>query len=196
MILNVIHKKSRTDRREHLLSEIRRQGIAETVWHDAVTDCKTKHQSIGESHKNVVRFAKEKGFESIIIAEDDLYFPAEDGWDYFLKKIPQSYGLFLGGAYSYRITYDTFEFNGVVLHKWSGMHLYAVHKSFYDTFLRSDTVTHNIERAVALQAATEAKAMSICWPFAAVQAETPSDNVQGKIYKITEYFNKQNTYGL
>jgi len=196
MILNVIHRKERTDRRDSLEKEMLRQGIDAVLWHDAITDCKRVHQSIGESHKSVVRFAKERNMDSICIAEDDLYFPAEDGWRYFLKKIPKTFGLFVGGAYSYRMLHDTFQFHMTQLYRWSGMHLYVVHKSFYDTFLAADLTKFNIEQALAIQAAADGKTVSICWPFAAVQAETPSDNVKGRIYKISDYFNRHNTYGL
>lgn len=196
MILHVIHKSDRTDRKNHLENQMIEQGIDLVVWHDAVTDCKKVHQSIGESHKNVVRFAQEKGLKTVCIAEDDLHFPSPEGWKYFLSRIPQQFDIFVGGAYAFKITHDTYQFNSTILHKWSGMHLYIVHQKFYSAFLEADTQTHNIERAVALELQRKNKTAHICWPFAAVQAETPSDNIKGKIYKINDYFNRYNTYGF
>jgi hypothetical protein len=196
MILNVIHKADRTDRRAHMEAEMVRQGIDLVVWHDAITNCGRPHISIGESHKEVIRHAQRKGLEMICVAEDDLYFPADDGWKYFLSKIPQRFSLFVGGAYSYKITHDTYGFHSTVLHKWSGFHLYVVHQSFYGDFLAADTEKYNIEQALKLQLQASGKQASICWPFAAVQAETPSDNIKGKIHKINDYFNKYNTYGF
>jgi hypothetical protein len=196
MILNVIHKSSRTDRRTLLEAEMVRQGIDLVVWHEAITDCKKVHTSIGESHKNVVRFAQEKGLPMVCIAEDDLYFPAEDGWRHFLNKIPKDFYLYLGGAYSYDINISTYGFNYATVKKWSGMHLYVVHQRFYSGFLAADTEKYNIEQAMKVQLQSNNQQANICWPFAAVQAETPSDNIKGKIHKIGDFFNRYNTYGL
>ena len=196
MTLHVIHKSARTDRRQMLEAEMVRQGIDLVVWHEAVTDCKSKFQSIGESHKNVVRFAQEKGLERVCIAEDDVFFPADDGWKYFLKSTPPQFDIYVGGAYTYKMTIDKFQFNSVTLHKWSGMHLYMVHSRFYKAFLEADTSKHNIEKAVQHAAMQKNGSVKICWPFAAVQAETPSDNIKGKVWQINDYFNRYNTYGL
>jgi len=132
----------------------------------------------------------------ICIAEDDLYFPAEDEWRDFRRQMPQRSSLCNGRAYTYKITQDTYGFHSTVLHKWSGFHLYVVHKSFYGDFLAADTEKYNIEQALKVQLQATNKQATICWPFAAVQAETPSDNIKGKIHKINDYFNKYNTYGF
>lgn len=196
MILNVIHKSSRTDRRTLLEVEMVRQGIDAVVWHEAITDCKKVHQSIGESHKGIVRLAQKHGMEKVCIAEDDLYFPADDGWRYFLNKMPQDFYLYVGGAYGYDINFSTYGFNPAILKKWSGMHLYVVHQKFYKAFLEADTEKYNIEQAMKVQLQNNNMQAHICWPFAAVQAETPSDNIRGKVHKIDDFFNRHNTYGL
>jgi len=196
MVLNIIHRKERTDRQAHIEAEMLRQGMKLVVWHDAVTDCKTRHESIGESHKNVIRFAQKRGLERVCVAEDDVYFPAEDGWRYFLRMIPTQFDIFLGGVYTCRMTIDQYAFHKVTLDRWSGMHLYVVHNRFYNVFLQADVVNYNIERAVQKAAVENKRIVNLCWPYAAVQAETPSDNIKGKIYPIKDFFNQYNTYGL
>lgn len=191
-ILCVIHDRNREDRRELLEKEQVRQGIDVVWFFDSVHDLRTAHQNIAEAHKRVVRFAKERKMDRVFIAEDDVHFPAEDGWRYFLKSVPSDFSVFLGGIYTGEFLYEQAGFRNRILKRWSGMHLYCVHHSYYDRFLSIDTDKHNIERALV----NEGGLFKLCFPFAAVQAETVSDNIKGYTHKIKDYFDKYNCYGL
>ena len=65
--------------------------------------------------------------------EDDVYFPAQDGFEYFLKNKPDDFDIYLGGIYlgSDKVK----EMNQRIRHRFSGLHCYIVHERFYDTFL-------------------------------------------------------------
>lgn len=195
--LHIIHDYRRKDRAVLFRREIERQNILSYAIHNAVVGCDKKHICIAQSHKSVVQFAKDNQLERVIIAEDDFYFPAENGYKYFLNSIPQKYNLHLGGMYVGKYIVNQYmPHNPVQVLKWSGLHLYVVHHSFYDFFLQADTVAYNIELALSLIAQQNGVAVTCCYPYAAVQAETPSDNIAGRIYKIRDYFNECNTYGL
>ena len=124
MKLNIIFDDRRPEKYDLLIEELGRQGITEYE----IFPCIIKPQvieSINLSHKMIVRMAKERGDEMVCIAEDDLWFPADDGWDYFIKNIPERFDLYFGGSY---IIDDCFP-------QVCGMHLYICHSKFYDTFL-------------------------------------------------------------
>lgn len=122
--------------------------------------------SINLSHKMIVRDAKERGLKRVAIAEDDLYFPSEDGWKYFLSNEPEYYDIYCAATYITPIS------NGMIC----GFHLYMVHERFYDTFLsvrddvHIDTAFNNIKGVY-----------KFCYPFAALQRPGFSSNNMAQV---------------
>lgn len=139
--LNIIYDARRHEKYHPLMDELERQGIDEfEIWPCIMYDDIVS--SINASHKMIVRDAKEKGLEEVFIAEDDLFFPASDGWEYFLKNKPKptDYDIYLAATY---IPTDPPK-------HICGFHLYCVSNRYYDTFLAApgnehiDTAIDNI----------------------------------------------------
>ena len=159
--LHIIHDSRRQEKYEPLISELKRQGITDYEIYPCILS-KTVVESISESHKMIVREAKERGDEMVCLAEDDLMFPAKDGWRYFLKNIPMLFDIYLSGSYliDNRITYisPTTDVDAYV-----GNHLIIIHSRYYDTFLATDSREH-------IDTAQTGKGFfKLCYPMAALQ---------------------------
>lgn len=116
-------------------------------------------QSINASHKMIVRLAKEAGLPEVCILEDDVFFPAEDGWDYWLSHKPNRFDLYLAGTYGQRWEENSLSFVTVPV----GFHGYFVQSQFYDKFLAVDSGGH-------IDTAMEGLGnFRVCYPYAAVQ---------------------------
>ncbi len=99
MVLNIIHDSRFFDRYEPLMEELKRQQIGDYKIWEAITDRKTVVESINASHKMIVRWAKENDMEEVLIGEDDLMIPNENGFKYFMDNKPDDYDMYLGGSY-------------------------------------------------------------------------------------------------
>ena len=165
-MINIIHNQYRPDRWQTLMHELNRQEIKDYQIWPAILDspiCK----GVSRAHKQIVQAAKESGLPEVIIAEDDIKFPAEDGYKYFLSKKPDSFDLYLGGIYRGEIK------DGKTT-DFSGLHLYIISAKFYDTFLSIDETKH---------LDTELKDKGdyhVCYPFAAIQYSGFSDVERSK----------------
>jgi hypothetical protein len=148
MILNIIHlnedlfpdpekKKALIGRRKSFENEIEQQGIKSyKVW-DAIYNEKLPFVGCCRSHKQIVRDAKERGLNQVVIAEDDIRFTSPGAYKYFLDNIPESFDLYLGMSYSL-IDYP----NGVVNDYFDGLSIYAIHSRFFDEFLAINEFDH------------------------------------------------------
>lgn len=148
------------------MAELKRQNIVDfEIWPCLIYPEVVR--SISESHKMIVRDAKEKGLERCCIAEDDLMFPAEDGWQYFLKNEPDFYDIYSAANY---ISFERPTNKGVFKTKYViGFHLYMVHSRYYDTFLNVDSKQH-------IDGAQKSENMYVVYPFAALQRPGYSAN--------------------
>jgi DNA polymerase III alpha subunit len=107
------------------MKQFQEQGILEyRIW-DATVLVHSVVESINESHKKIVQYAKEKGLPMVCIMEDDILFTAPDAWQYFLNNMPESFDLYLGCTYVMPVE----------LKKVTGFHLYTISEGFYDRFL-------------------------------------------------------------
>lgn len=156
--INVIYDSRRSEKYGLIIDEFVRQGIKKyLIW-----DCISKPnvvESINESHKSIVRQAKESGFKECCIAEDDVFFPSENGWEWFLKNKPESFDIYSASNYnSFKREGET---GAVKTDTIVGFHLYIVSEKYYDTFLATPPDKH-ID--------TEQKGdLYFCYPFAALQ---------------------------
>lgn len=158
--LNVIFDSRRIEKYEPLIEELKRQNITDyKIW-----PCIMKPdvvESINASHKMIVNYAKGLGLKEICIAEEDLMFPNENGWDYFLEHKPKSYDLYLACTYIPPISNN----------KICGFHLYFISEKFYDAFLSApdkehiDTAMDNLNGDY-----------HFCYPFPALQRSGFSAN--------------------
>jgi len=176
--LNIIFDARRAEKYDPLIYELNRQGITDYEIFPCIMLPEVV-PSINASHKMIVREAKKNGLPEVAIAEDDLMFPAEDGWDYFLRNKPEKYDLYLAGTYCLPVT------NKII----TGFHLYMVHSDFYDTFLSAkdnahiDTEFNNIEGDY-----------HFCYPFAALQRPGWSNNCRRQV-NYNGYLKPNDVYG-
>lgn len=161
MELQIIYDNRRLERYEPLMNELQRQGIVHYQLWEPVPDTKSVVRSINLSHKQIVRWAKDNGLREVCIAEDDVFFPAEDGWQYFLNKKPEDYELYLACTYG-----------GLKEKQTVGFHLYCVHECFYEKFLSMPDDGH-IDTSMWWLGSDK---FEFCYPFAALQRPGFSSN--------------------
>lgn len=150
------------------MNELKRQGIKDfDIW-PCILD-KTVVSSISKSFKMIVEDAKEKGLSEVVIAEDDLSFPAQDGWEYFLKNKPDDFDIYIGGTYLLNQP-DSWKGPIVKVDSYVGNHLIIIHEKYYDRFLQTPEDLH-------IDTAQEGKGdFYVCFPFAALQRPGFSSN--------------------
>ncbi len=156
-------------RAEQLHVEMKRQGIEEyKIWASIHIPNKPKRTGISLAHKQIVEWALIEQQPEVCIMEDDVFFPAEDGFQYFLKNKPYEYDLYLGGISRGDIDADN------ITRRFSGMFCYFIHEKFYTRFLRANEDL-DIDGAMG-----EIRGKYVvCNPMAAFVYPTWSDNVNG-----------------
>lgn len=184
MTLHIIHDSRRVERYSPLIAELKRQNIEDfEIFPCLIYDNVVR--SINASHKMIVRIAKEQGLPEVFIAEDDLCFPSDKGWEWFLKNKPPLYDIYISGSYdSFKrpSKQGAFRVDSIV-----GFQLYAVSSRYYDTFLSTPDDQH-------IDSAQKSNSMFVCFPFAAIQRPGFSANnkafvdynqtlLEGDIYK-------------
>lgn len=157
--LNVIFDERRIEKYEPLIAELKKHKIKYEIWPCILS--RNVVSAINASHKMIVRDAKEKGLKECFVAEDDVFFPAADGWQYFLNKKPQTYDLYLACTYVVPISNN----------KVCGFHLYAISDKFYDRFLSIPDDVHIDTYMDELKGDYH-----YCYPFAALQRPGFSSN--------------------
>lgn len=166
-MIHLIHDNRRTEMLSLADEQFHRQRIYQYKIWDAVMR-PTVIQSINASHKQIIRWAKTSGHETITIAEDDIMFPAEDAYQFFLKNMPTDFDIYFGGTYE-PINPDMTVTIPV------GMHFYMCHERFYDKFLsvpddvHIDTAMSGLGRFV------------VCHPMIALQRPGLSLNIRDKV---------------
>ncbi len=162
--LNIIFDNRQPDDYERLTNEFEVQGIADYKFWDAVVLKESVVESINASHKMIVKDAKERKLKEVVIAEQDLTFPANDGWDYFLRSKPNGFDIYVACSYVPPIS------NNILC----GFHLYIVSEKFYDDFLSIPNNSHIDTAANDLKGDYK-----YCYPFAALQRPGFSANNPG-----------------
>lgn len=176
--LNIILDARRSERVEPLFAELKRQKITDyEIWPCIILPDVVS--SINASHKMIVQKAKDLNWEYVFIGEDDLWLPAEDGWKYFLSKMPKSFDVYSSATY----VNDKDNRN-----KLCGFHLYAVARKFYDRFLSIPDNKH-IDTACDEMGGD----FHVCRPFAALQRAGFSSNNRA-ICDYNVMLNKEDIY--
>lgn len=166
MKVNVIYD-NRSDDYERLVAEFVRQGIGSYRFWDAITDRKTVVESINASHKMIVRDAIENSLEQVCIAEQDVTFPAPDGWRWFLANMPETFDIYASSTYV-----DDLHDKNILC----GFHLYVVHQRFYEKFLSIPDEKHIDTAANDLKGN-----VYVCRPYAALQRSGWSFNARATV---------------
>lgn len=154
MIPNIIYDYRRSERHEPLMRELYNQGIEEyKIWNPV--EAKTVVESINLTHKMIVRWAKEMEMEMVLIFEDDIMFPASNGYEYFLRNLPETFDIYSGGTYTNDLG------NKNIL---CGFHCYITNSCFYDRYLSVSDKEH-IDTAIDNMGGN----FKVCRPMAALQ---------------------------
>jgi hypothetical protein len=184
--INILFDDRRYERYHPLMEELERQGIENFRFWPAILKGNVV-ESINAGFKQIIQWAKDEGLKEVIICEDDVYFPAADGFEYFLKRKPKSFDIYIAGSYlkDNRIIYES---PITKVNAYVGNHLIIVHERYYDTFL---SVPDNEHVDVAQSDLGE---FYLCYPMAALQRKGFSSN--NKICcDYNELLNKEDIYG-
>lgn len=169
MIPQILYDDRNVSRYEPLMNELKRQGIKEyKIWSPVY--CKNSVvESISLSQKQIVQWAKDFKQKEICLMEDDVMFPNENGWQYFLDKKPKEYDVYIGGSYfiDNRIEYAS---PLVKVNEWVGNHCIIINERYYDKFLCSPTKAHidQVQKGMG--------EFYLCFPMAALQRPNRSAN--------------------
>jgi GR25 family glycosyltransferase involved in LPS biosynthesis len=108
-----INLDSRTDRKEKVLNQLDKYNICGVERMPAVI--KGQYAGCGESHKNIIKLAIDRGYDSVLALEDDFYImdPPSTGRDDYHLDFKQSMNLYLDQAFN--IEWDVMFF-GAILH--------------------------------------------------------------------------------
>jgi hypothetical protein len=167
--VNIIYDSRRFEKYEPFVAELARQGIEKyEIWpcvlFPSVVD------SIAESHKMIVADAKARHLPMTCIMEDDVMFPHERGFEYFLTCMPTVFDIYTAGNYA---TFEKRIRSGAVLvDTITGFHCYIVHSRYYDRFLATPQGKH-------IDTAQASNLMYTCYPMAALQRPGFSANNKG-----------------
>lgn len=165
MTAHIIHDPTRAQPNTALDAEIKRQNIQAEIW-PCLHDSNSVVRSINLSHKQIVYDAQGRGLKEVCIMEEDVWFPAPDGWQYFLRNKPtEDFDLYLGGVYGLNLTAlrrISKETGAAEIHNFVGMHCYIIRARYYDKFLSLPEDQH-IDHQPGLGV------FYVCYPFAALQ---------------------------
>lgn len=124
-----ISLKKRTDRRKHITEMMAKHGL-EFEFFDAIEN---KNGTLGcfDSHVEVLKLAREKGLDKVMIMEDDCEFIR----DFELPEFPDNWEmLFLGGAVN--MIYDRYNKDWYQVSTWYA-HCYLVKSSLFDELIET-----------------------------------------------------------
>lgn len=193
-IINIINLPSRTDKRDHIIAELFKQGIRNYQFWSGVI-CNPHFTGISKAHKNIVRYAKQQRLKSITIAEDDCTFSDYFAYKYYIDNIPKEFSLYLSSIYFGQIN----EYN--IVEDFCGFTLYTIHESYYDTFLATNEIGHidrsqceRRERMNDSPIIIPKGKFVVCPLFTTYQKEGFSDNVMGEVSYNEKYLGHRKFY--
>jgi hypothetical protein len=165
---NILYDDRRLEYFPLIVDEMQRQGIVDYKWVSPIMSNNVV-KSINLSQKSIVQKAKDNNEEMVCIFEQDIHFPHEKGWQYFLDNMPKEFDVYIGGSYLIDNRYE-YKSPLVKVNEWVGNHCIIIHKKYYDTFLSLPDDRH-ID--------TENKGKGdfyVCFPYAALQRAGFSSN--------------------
>lgn len=191
MEVHILHDPRRPEKMGQMMAECNAQGITDyEIWFGHPESGFEAKITINRMHKQIVQYAKGNNLEEICIMEDDVHFPAKDGWEYFLnRKPPFEYNLYLGGHYGDVVPITKAPYlNLASCARPNGLHCYIIHQRFYDTFLATPDDVH-------IDDAQTEQPLYVCFPFAAVQRAGWSANAKSIVDYNHDIRKKKWVYG-
>lgn len=179
MMCNVIlDERINLNDKERLIQEFERVGIKDFSFWEACISEKTVVNSIAQSHKNIVFWAKEQGMKEVAILEQDVAFPNPKGWEYFLKNKPEQYDIYSSCNYliDNRVVYEP---PLIKVNDFTGFHCYFINETWYDKFLSTPSGQH-------IDTAQKGGDFYCCFPYPAIQNPSKSANNQFQMVDYTQ----------
>lgn len=189
MTIHVLYDDRKPERLDNVMEEFRRQNISNNVkiWGAIIKNNISIVESINAGHKNIVQYAKDNNLPEICIAEDDLMFPNENGWNYFIENKPDLFDLYIGGNY---LCDNRIEKKPPLLKvsEYVGNQLIIISKKYYDVFL---SVPNNQHIDTAQKGLGE---FYVCYPFVALQRPGRSANNNNEIVDYNKILDISDIY--
>lgn len=166
--INIIYDSRNSDDYGRLIEQFIGQSVVPKykIW-DCIRYDDSVVKSINASHKMIVRWAKENNMNRVVIAEQDIEFTHPTAWEYFLKNVPDKFGIYLACSYIKNAVPNSDVVNNLIC----GFHLYILDSSCYDAFLSVPDDQH-IDVAVGGLGLD----VKFCKPFPALQRSGFSAN--------------------
>jgi hypothetical protein len=175
MILNAITLFDEV-RLSNLTKQCSDQKIELHLW-NGITEFDVK-TNISKSHKQIILNAKSNQLDMVCVCEDDIQFVSPKSYKYFIDNIPvDDFSMYFGGVSGGFIDEQN------IVHNFSGMFLYCVHKSFYDIFLSADE-TKNLDRWLGnfyFKSAEIKPVFKVCNPLVAKTINGYSDHFKQEV---------------
>lgn len=132
MIPNIISPENQ-GRLARMHNEMKRQGVTEyKLWPSVNIANKPRRSGINRAHKQIVEWAALEMMPEVLIMEDDVWFPSDKGFKYYLENIPKEpFDLYLGGV-------TRGEIKDGKTKRYTGQFCYIISERFYDRFLGVD----------------------------------------------------------
>lgn len=133
MTAHIICDKGTQGRYNQLLRELERQNITDyKLWPAIEIANKPRRTGTSRAHKQIVEWALIEQLPEVCILEDDIFFPSENGFQYFLDNKPKEpFDLYLGGITRGEIIDGKTK-------RYTGQFCYQISERFFTTFLRAD----------------------------------------------------------
>lgn len=142
----------------------------------AIMDNEMPRRGISQSHKEIVKWAKEQELSSVLILEDDVQFMCDNALEKLInisKIIPKDCDILFGGVYDGDIEKE-FSTYCSLKGRISGLHCYIIFDKFFDTFLNIDE-NFNLDFGLSNELNTHFYCM---YPMVALQYDGYSYNTQ------------------
>ncbi len=181
-VLHIINLPYRSDRKECILDELKKQEITTFRFWEGIINIQYRAAGIAQAHKQIVQYAKNEHLPFITIAEDDIRFTASGAFEYYCANRPDEYDLYLGAVSYGKISDDN------KVEDFSGLLLYTIHARFYDTFLSIPEQGH-IDRCLKHKGLYK-----VCPLFVVIEENGYSDN-SGRDEDNSIYYADRPLYG-
>jgi GR25 family glycosyltransferase involved in LPS biosynthesis len=195
-----INLKNREDRWKSFLNEMERLNITNVKRFDAVNGRELDYSNLiynrnllpGElgvlmSHINLIKEAKEKNLESILIMEDDVYFTDEIyKLNDYLNSVPEDWNFIYFGGNHGQYTPEIVNNRTCRLKNSFGLQCVAIKNTMYDRIL-NDAI--KLEKQIDVYYASyQSENKSYCFnPNMALQKVDYSD-IQNRVVDYTHFF--------
>jgi len=181
----VVHLKNRKDREENMIKELN-SFVDNWEVFDAIK-MNPGYKGTSESFKSIIRDAKDKGLDQVLVFEDDVRFTSKKSKIKFqnaIDSLPEKWDVLLGGVYTMSKPRKINKINKhlVKVGDFSSLHCILINKSAYDKILEHDpnTVKH-LDRYLGKLSREDKLKTYLTYPMVAIQYNTYSDNVNKSV---------------